>query len=300
MSAASLPGASSGPVPEAGAISGAGAGDRAIEIEARGLRKRYGRRDALRDVDLTVERGGFLTVFGPNGAGKTTLLRILAGLASATGGTVSVAGADVREDPTPVRRAVGFISHNALLYPDLTAYENLRFYADMYGVGDEDKDRAGRTARRDARIAELLERVELTLRRDDTVRTFSRGMRQRLSIARAILHRPRMLLLDEPHAGLDARAVGILDGLLAEIRAEHTFVLVTHSPEVGLAPATQALVLVGGRVVYRAAGAELHSESAGETVRAALGGAAMPPAAPLSAAASPAGGGLGAHPGGVR
>ncbi len=90
------------------------------------------------------------------------------------------------------------------------------------------------------------------MRRDDTVRTFSRGMRQRLSIARAILHRPRVLLLDEPHAGLDARAVGILDGLLAEIRAEHTFVLVTHSPEVGLAPATQALVLVDGRVVFRA------------------------------------------------
>ena len=284
---------------DAGPVTGAGEGGQAPEIEVRGLRKRYGRRDALRDVDLSVERGGFLTVFGPNGAGKTTLLRVLAGLATASAGTVTVAGADVREDPTPVRRAVGFISHNALLYPDLTAYENLRFYADMYGVGEAtDKNRTGRAARRDARIAELLERVELSVRRDDTVRTFSRGMRQRLSIARAILHRPRVLLLDEPHAGLDARAVGILDGLLAEIRAEHTFVLVTHSPEVGLAPATQALVLTGGRVVYRAAGAELGSERAGEAVRAALGGAAMPPAAPLGAAAPLAGGGLGAHPDG--
>jgi heme exporter protein A len=285
----------------AGPVARAGAGGPAPEIEVRGLRKRYGRRDALRDVDLTVERGGFLTVFGPNGAGKTTLLRVLAGLASASGGTVTVAGADVREDPTPVRRAVGFISHNALLYPDLTAYENLRFYADMYGVGEADgKDRTGRTARRDARIAELLERVELSVRRDDTVRTFSRGMRQRLSIARAILHRPLVLLLDEPHAGLDARAVGILDGLLAEIRADHTFVLVTHSPEVGLAPATQALVLAGGRVVFRAAGAELRSESVGESVRAALGGAAMPPTAPPSAKPSATGGGLGAPPGGGR
>ena len=289
------------PSPAAGRISGAGADGRTPEIEVRGLRKRYGRRDALRDVDLTVERGGFLTVFGPNGAGKTTLLRVLAGLASASSGTVTVAGADVREDPTPVRRAIGFISHNALLYPDLTAYENLRFYADMYGVGEaRDEDRTGRTARRDARIAELLERVELSVRRNDTVRTFSRGMRQRLSIARAILHRPRVLLLDEPHAGLDARAVGILDGLLAEIRAEHTFVLVTHSPEVGLAPATQVLVLAGGRVVFRAAGAELRSECTGAAVRAALGGAALPSAAPLSAAASVTGGGQDAHPGEVR
>jgi heme exporter protein A len=285
----------------ANAARGGVVGSAALEIEVRGLRKRYGRRDALRAVDMSVERGGFLTVFGPNGAGKTTLLRILAGLASATEGSVTVAGADVREDPTPVRRAVGFISHNPLLYPDLTAYENLRFYADMYGVGEsEQQGKAGRAARRDARIAELLERVELTVRRDDTVRTFSRGMRQRLSIARAILHRPRVLLLDEPHAGLDARAVGILDGLLAEIRAEHTFVLVTHSPEVGLAPATQALVLAGGRVVFRAAGAELRSESTGAAVRAALGGAAMSQAAPPSADPSAAGGGLGANPGGVR
>jgi len=293
VSAGLAAGAALGPGPDAGGP--------IAEIEARGLRKRYGRRDALRAVDLSVERGGFLTVFGPNGAGKTTLLRILAGLASATEGTVTVAGADVREDPTPVRRAVGFISHTPLLYPDLTAYENLRFYADMYGVGESgQRDKAGRRARRDARIAELLERVELTLRRDDTVRTFSRGMRQRLSIARAILHRPRVLLLDEPHAGLDARAVAILDGLLAEIRAEHTFVLVTHSPEVGLAPATQVVVLAGGRVIFRAAGAELRSESTGVAVRAALGGAAWPPAAPPSADPSAAGGGPGPHRGGVR
>ena len=124
----------------------------------RGLRKQYGRRDVLYGVDVSVERGGFLTVFGPNGAGKTTLLRVLAGLAGATEGSVMVAGADVREDPTAVRRAVGFISHNTLLYPDLTPYENLRFYADMYGVGDDDGAafRSKRAQVRDARIAELL------------------------------------------------------------------------------------------------------------------------------------------------
>ena len=212
------------------------------EILVEGLDKRYDRRAALKGVSFSLERGGFLVVFGPNGAGKTTLLRVLAGLASASAGRVLVAGADVRDDPTPVRRAVGLVSHAPLLYPDLSAYENLRFYADMYGVGEEARER-------DARICGLLDRVELSVRRNDRVRTFSRGMRQRLAIARAILHGPRVLLLDEPHAGLDARAVAILDALLAEIRGEHTFVMVTHRVDEGLARATQVLVLDEGRVV---------------------------------------------------
>jgi heme exporter protein A len=143
----------------------------------------------------------------------------------------------------PVRAMIGLISHSPLLYLDLTAYENLRFYADMYGLGD-----------REERIAELLDRVELSHRRYDVVRTFSKGMRQRLAIARAILHRPRVLLLDEPHSGLDPRAVDILDGLLAEIRSEHTFVMVTHSIQKGLELATQALIIDGGKVVHTSAG----------------------------------------------
>ena len=164
---------------------------------------------------------------------------MLATLLTASSGTIRVAGHDVREDPMPVRRTIGLISHNPMLYLDLTALENLRFYADMYCVED-----------REARIDELLERLELSHRRHDVVRTFSKGMRQRLAIARAILHRPRVLLLDEPHSGLDPRAIDILDDLLAEIRDDHTFVMVTHNIAKGLELGTQLMILEGGRIVY--------------------------------------------------
>jgi heme exporter protein A len=211
------------------------------EIEVEKLTKSFGRRRALHDVSFRLQRGGFLTVLGPNGAGKSTLLRVLATLSTPSSGSVRVAGTDPRQDPTPIRRAVGFIAHSPLLYPELTARENLRFYGDLYGVPDA-------AARSDA----LLERVELDTRRNDRVRTFSRGMRQRLAIARALLHRPRVLLLDEPHAGLDPHAVDILDGLLAEVRTDHTFVMVTHSLERGLQWATQVIVLAAGEVAYAA------------------------------------------------
>jgi heme exporter protein A len=143
----------------------------------------------------------------------------------------------------PVRRTIGFISHQPLLYLDLTAYENLRFYAEMYGVPE-----------RERRISDLLQRVELSHRRYDQVRTFSKGMLQRLAIARALLHQPRVLLLDEPYSGLDPHAVDILDGLLAEIRAEHTFVMVSHSIAKTLELSDQVLVMDSGRVVFRQSG----------------------------------------------
>ena len=229
-------------MPEAADTAAAPSGA-APDIEVRELTKAFGRREVLRGISFDVERGGFLSIFGPNGACKTTTLRILATLTAPTSGTVKVAGFDAREEAMPVRAAIGLISHSPLLYLDLTAYENLRFYADMYGLGD-----------RDQRIAELLDRVELSHRRYDVVRTFSNGMRQRLAIARAILHRPRVLLLDEPHSGLDPRAVDILDGLLAEIRYEHTFVMVTHYIQKGLELATQVLIIDGGKAVFASAG----------------------------------------------
>jgi heme exporter protein A len=215
----------------------------AAEIEVSKLTRTFGRRAVLRGVSFNVERGGFLTIFGPNGAGKTTILRVVATLLTPSGGSVGVAGHDVVEDAMAVRRLVGLISHSPLLYLDLTAYENLRFYADMYGVED-----------REERIDELLDRVELAHRRYDLVRTFSKGMRQRLAIARAILHRPRVLLLDEPHSGLDPQAVDLFDGLLAEIRAEHTFVMVTHNIAKGLELGSQVMIVDGGKIVFQTAG----------------------------------------------
>ena len=213
-----------------------------LEIEVEDLRKTFGRREVLKGLSFSLEHGGFLSIFGPNGAGKTTTLRVLATLLAASSGRVAVAGHDVREDPMPVRRAIGLISHDPMLYLDLTAQENLRFYADMYGIEG-----------REARITELLERLELSHRRYDVVRTFSKGMRQRLAIARAILHRPRVLLLDEPHSGLDPRAVDILDGLLADIRAEHTFVMVTHNIAKGLELGTRLMIVESGRISYEQA-----------------------------------------------
>jgi len=223
-----------------------------LEIEVEGLRKTFGRREVLKGLSFSLERGGFLSIFGPNGAGKTTTLRVLATLLTASAGKVKVAGHDVRDDPMPVRSTIGLISHTPMLYPDLTADENLRFYADMYGIED-----------REARIDGLLERLELSHRRHDVVRTYSKGMKQRLAIARAILHRPRVLLLDEPHSGLDPRAVDILDGLLMEIRDEHTFVMVTHNIAKGLDWGTELMIIEAGRIVYdHAAGVDHDSFSA--------------------------------------
>lgn len=201
-----------------------------------GLRRRFGRRDVLRDVSFSLADGGFLLLLGDNGAGKTTLLRVLAALLSPSAGQVSVAGHDVRTQAVAVRRCVGFVAHAPLVYGDLTARENLRFYADMYGVDDPA-----------ARVVESLERVDLTVRADDAAGELSRGMRQRLAIARALLHRPRVLLLDEPYAGLDARAAGVLDVILDELAGHTSVVLATHEPSRLSRRATATLTLRDGR-----------------------------------------------------
>ena len=209
----------------------------AAAVEVEHLARRFGRREVLRDVTLSVQPGEFLLLLGANGAGKTTLLRILATLLSCRQGSVRVAGADVREEPGTVRRAVGFLGHAPLLYGDLTARENLRFYAEMYGVPE-----------RDGRIDELLDLVGLSARGRDAARALSTGMRQRLSLARALLHRPRLLLLDEPYAGLDERGVAVLDAVLDQWAGGGTVVMVTHEPWRAAARATTALELRNGVV----------------------------------------------------
>jgi heme exporter protein A len=207
-------------------------------LEIADLTRSFGARKALDGITFDLPKGAFLSVFGPNGAGKTTLVKVLTTLLLASKGTVRVAGLDVREDAVQLRTRIGLISHNPLLYPDLSAEENLEFFADMYGVEDAA-----------ARIDELLVSVELDHRRLDLTRTFSRGMLQRLSIARALLHRPDVLFLDEPYSGLDPHAMDILDTLIAAIRDQHTFVMISHDLEKGLELCSHALILARGRIV---------------------------------------------------
>ncbi len=207
-------------------------------LSVNNVTKVFGERKALDGVSFSVPEGAFLSIFGPNGAGKTTLLRILSTLSRPTRGSVHVLGIDSREEPDEVRNHIGLISHNSMLYPDLTAMENLMFVARMYGIVHPEE-----------RVRELLNAVELDHRRYDNVRTFSRGMTQRLSIARALINDPDVVFLDEPYAGLDPHAVEIFDNLLSSIRQDRTFVMVSHDLEKGFDMCSHALVLSRGRVV---------------------------------------------------
>jgi heme exporter protein A len=209
-----------------------------LALEVRELSRTFGARKALDRVEFEVPVGAFLSIFGPNGAGKTTMLKILSTLTTPSKGSAKVLGCDVVQDAVALRERIGFISHNPLLYPDLSAEENLEFFAEIYCLENPKE-----------RIRELLTAVELDHRRLDLVRTFSRGMLQRLSIARALLHAPEVIFLDEPYSGLDPHAMDILDSLIAQIRAQHTFVMVSHDLSKGLELCSHALILAKGRVV---------------------------------------------------
>jgi heme ABC exporter ATP-binding subunit CcmA len=207
-------------------------------IEAAGVWKYYGDYPALRDISFSVEAGASMALLGRNGAGKTTLLRIIAGLASATRGTVKVCGGGTRE--RAARLEIGVIGHGISLYDELSAFENLRLFASIYGL--EHPRQAA---------AEWLERTGLNIVRDGLVREFSRGMRQRLAVARAFLHNPSVLLLDEPFTALDDRAIALLQSLLREaIAAGRTVVISTHQLREALELATHVTMLVRGRLAY--------------------------------------------------
>jgi heme exporter protein A len=211
-------------------------------------------------VSFVLPQGAFLSIFGPNGAGKTTLLRTLTTLQNPSSGTARVLGLDVVKDAVELRSRIGLISHSPLLYPDLSAEENLLFFAEMYGVADPP-----------ARVRELLDSVELLHRRFDLVRTFSRGMLQRLSIARALLPHPDVLFLDEPYSGLDPHAMDILDHLIAQVRGEHTFVMVSHDLGKGLELCSHALILAKGKVVRFDEKADIDDETFAADYRATVG-----------------------------
>ena len=180
-------------------------------IELRKLTKSFGSKYALRGVNLRVMPGESLVIFGPNGAGKSTLIRILSSLSRPTGGTVHIGGLDLATHADGIRRHLGVVSHAPLLYDSLTAEENLRFFAGLYGMSQPEP-----------RITMLLGQVGLITRRGDLVRTFSRGMVQRLAIARALLHDPQVLLLDEPDTGLDPQAAEMLHDLLVQVSGGDT------------------------------------------------------------------------------
>jgi heme exporter protein A len=220
----------------------------AVEVE--GLTKDLGRVAVLRGVNLRVPCNSFVSIIGPNGAGKTTLLRILATLSRPSGGRVRVRGLDLQRSGQVIRQRIGFLSHQTYLYGELSPLENLRFYGRMYGVRDLEQ-----------RAAELLERFGLAGRRDDPSRTLSRGMQQRLSLARALLHRPDILLLDEPYASLDLRAADALANTLRELHTTGcTVLLTTHDLERGVYMADQVSLLVAGKIVYEAGGRTLSQE----------------------------------------
>ncbi|MCG8604928.1 heme ABC exporter ATP-binding protein CcmA [bacterium] len=207
-------------------------------IKVTGLNKTFGNLHALRDISFELAKGEFLAVFGPNGAGKTTLIRILSTLMKPSSGKVTVCGVSVEEEPQKLRSQIGVIAHQTFLYEELTAEENLTFYGRLYQVADLS-----------SKIEDTIREVGLEWRRHDQVRTFSRGMQQRLSIARAMLHDPTVLLLDEPYTGLDQHGSEMLSGWLRALKnGERTTIMVTHDLRTGLDLADRVTILNRGRI----------------------------------------------------
>jgi heme exporter protein A len=230
-------------------------------IKVAGLTKSYGHRWALRGVDLAVGRGEAVALFGPNGAGKTTLIKVLSTIAKPTGGGVSVEGFDLKVSAEQARRRIGVVTHNTFLYGHLTAFENLEFYGRLYGVPDLRE-----------RIREVGEQVEMTDRLHDRVGSLSRGMQQRVSIARALLHRPSVMLLDEPETGLDQRTTSIIwSALLGSAANRRTVVLTTHSLERGLELSDRVVILTKGKVAYECATSGLDLKCLREAYDSATG-----------------------------
>lgn len=208
-----------------------------VVVHAERLTKAFGRAVVLRELTLDVAAGESIAILGPNGAGKSTWLRLCATLMSPTSGTLRLFGADASR---ATRRRIGLIAHQSFLYPDLTARENLLFYARMYGMDQCEP-----------LVDEWLVRVALADERHRAVRLFSRGMEQRLALARALLHDPDLVLLDEPWSGLDAASADWLDGMLGDLRRRgRTIVAATHDFQRGLAVADRVVILHRGRLAW--------------------------------------------------
>ena len=207
-----------------------------MSLQIRNLSKRFGAFPAISNLNLDVEVGQFVSIFGPNGAGKTTLLKLIACLVSPTSGKI------VLESGLPGtgRQNVGYVSHQSLLYNDLTGYENLLFYSRLYQL-----------TRREERSRQILERMGLLGAKGQLVREYSRGMKQRLALGRALLHEPRLLLLDEPYVGLDQQGSRLLTDVLSHLKdGTHTVLLVTHNLSEGLRLCDRVLIQYRGSLVF--------------------------------------------------
>ncbi|PJF44068.1 MAG: heme ABC exporter ATP-binding protein CcmA [Phototrophicales bacterium] len=234
-------------------------------IKIQKLVKAFGYFPVLRGLDLEIGAGQFVALLGPNGSGKTTLLRILAGLSKPTSGTITIGGWSIPDEIAAVRQQLGIVSHQTLLYDTLTAEENLLFFARLYNIPtDERMDR----------IHALLNNVGLGARAKDVVQTFSRGMQQRLAIARALLSDPAILLLDEPYTGLDQDAAALLDELLHEVAgvgtSQRTAIMTTHDLRRAYELTTHVAILQRGKIGYFGETAVIHDLPAlyAETVEA--------------------------------
>ena len=211
----------------------------ATAIETIGLSKKFGAIHALRELSLAVPEGESVALFGSNGAGKTTLIRILTLALRPSGGAIRIAGHDPERDDLPIRSAIGVISHQSYLYDDLSARQNLEFFGRIYGVADVER-----------RVEALLDEVGLGARADDPLGTYSRGMQQRASLARALVHEPRIVFLDEPFTGLDPHGARTLRGTLERLRRDgRTVFVVTHNLTQGLELSDRWIILARGRIV---------------------------------------------------
>ena len=209
-----------------------------LGIELQGVRKSFGTQAALAGVDLQIPQGSYVAVMGPNGAGKTTLLKVMSGLAAPTSGSVKIAGVEMRKAGPGLRRLVGYVSHESMLYHDISGRENLVFSAKLYGVREPERV-----------VSETAERLNVSKHLHKPVRALSRGTRQRVAIARALLHSPKVLLMDEPYSGLDEVAASTLAELLNDLHTpERTLIITVHEVFRALTGPERLIALAGGKL----------------------------------------------------
>lgn len=208
-------------------------------IETKGLIKTIGDKMILRGINLSIKKGETVAILGPNGAGKSTILKIIAGLIKATSGEVIIDGKNFKKDSYEIKRKIGFLSHNSFLYDHLTPLENLKFFGKLYGVQDVEK-----------KAKQLVNEVGLSFFIHDPVRSFSRGMLQRIAIARAIIHDPEILLFDEPHTGLDQHAIKLLNDVILKMKANgSTIIMVTHDFHQAVQTCDRVIIFKNGRLI---------------------------------------------------